>query len=123
LALISTTSSVSYGETVQRLRDGLERRGQTLFAAFDHAAAAHEAGLELDPELVLVFGNPRAGTQLMVDDPEIGIELPLRVLVYDRGGVVTVAYHDPHELSGAEQTLDAMAGLLSALVDEAAAHG
>jgi uncharacterized protein (DUF302 family) len=121
VTLISTTSSVSYDETVQRLRDGIERRGQTLFAAFDHAAAAREAGLELDPELVLVFGNPRAGTQLMVGDPEIGIELPLRVLVYERDGVVTLAHHDPHELSGGEQILDAMAELLAELVGEVAA--
>jgi uncharacterized protein (DUF302 family) len=123
VALITSTSSATHDRTVRRLLEGIERRGLKLFATFDHAAAAREAGLELDPELVLVFGNPRAGTQLMVDDPVVGLELPLRVLIYERDGVVTLAYHDPRELPGEAKILDAMSALMSELVDEAAAGG
>jgi uncharacterized protein (DUF302 family) len=119
VSLISRISSVSHEETCRRLIEGIERRGLKLFATFDHAGAAREAGLELDPELVIVFGNPRAGTQLMADDPTVGLELPLRILVYERGGEVTVVYHDPHELGGREQVLDGMGALLSELVVEA----
>jgi uncharacterized protein (DUF302 family) len=120
VALLTRTSSVSHDETVRRLIEGIERRRLKLFATFDHAGAAHEAGLELDPELVVVFGNPRAGTQLMADDPTVGLDLPLRILVYQRGDDVTLAYHDPRELGGSAAVLDGMAALLSELVAEAA---
>lgn len=120
MALISRTSSLSHDQTAGRLLEGIERRGLKLFATFDHAAAAREVGLELDPELVIVFGNPSAGTQLMADDPRVGLDLPMRILVYERGGEVTLAYHDPHELSGRDAVLDAMAAMLDELVAEAA---
>jgi uncharacterized protein (DUF302 family) len=114
-----TNSSAPHDVTVQKLVDAIERRGIKIFARIDHAAAARDVGLELDPEQVIVFGNPRAGTQLMVDDPRVGLDLPLRILVYERGGEVTLAYHDPRELSGRQEILDAMAGLMAEIVAEA----
>ena len=73
-----------------------------------------------------MFGSPKAGTPLMQSDPRVGIELPLRVLVWSDDGGAALGYRDPHELAGAydladhAQTLDQMAGLLAALVAEAA---
>jgi uncharacterized protein (DUF302 family) len=76
-----TRSVCDHAETTRRLSEAVERRDLTVFARIDHAAAARDAGLQLADEEVLLFGNPRAGTPLMQSDPEIGIELPLRVLV------------------------------------------
>jgi uncharacterized protein (DUF302 family) len=79
-------------------------------------------------EVVVVFGNPRAGTPLMQADPRIGIELPLRMLVWDQDGRTVVGYNDPKDLAGpydvAAQagTLEAMSSLLDALASEAAGH-
>jgi uncharacterized protein (DUF302 family) len=120
-------STSSYQETVARLVGAIEGRGLTVFARIDHAAAAREAGLELADEEVVLFGNPRAGTPLMQSDPRVGIELPLRILVWADADGVLLGYRDPHELSEAYElgeddraTLDQMATLLGKIVDEAA---
>ena len=105
---------------------GIERRGLTVFALVDHAGGARKAGLELEDEQVIIFGNPRSGTSLMQDDRRIGIELPLRILVWQEGAEVCIGYRDPRELSSTydvrthETTLDQMAKLLEELTTEAA---
>ena len=109
-----------------RLLAALETRGITLFARIDHAGAARNAGLELPEELVIVFGNPRTGTPLMQRDPRVGIELPLRMLVWERDGEVHVGYLDPRALAAAYDlrndtaVLEQMAGLCEQLAAEAA---
>ena len=120
--MIITRSGFGHAETMTRLLDAIAARGLKVFARIDHAAAAREVGLELADEQVIVFGNPQAGTALMQLDPRIGIELPLRILVWeDRGGAL-VGHNDPRGLSGPydveahQQTLDQMANLLEALV-------
>jgi uncharacterized protein (DUF302 family) len=115
-----------FAATMTALVAGMERRGLTVFALVDHGAGAREAGLELENEQVIVFGNPRTGTPLMQDDPRIGIELPLRILVWQKGAEVCIGYRDPRELSSTydvrahEATLDQMAKLLEELATEAA---
>jgi uncharacterized protein (DUF302 family) len=112
-------------ETMRRLTEAVQARGLTVFARIDHAAAAREAGLELADEQVLVFGNPQAGTALMQDDPRVGIELPLRILVWADADGVSVGHDDPRALAeryavGAHvATLEAMATLLGALAQAA----
>lgn len=125
--MVVKPSASGYDKTVARLTEAIESRGLTVFARIDHAGAAREAGLELQDEQVVVFGNPRAGTPLMQDDPRIGIELPLRILVWASEDGVQLGYRDPHELSSTytvaaehEQALEQMATLLGALTDEAA---
>jgi uncharacterized protein (DUF302 family) len=119
-------SRVGFAETGERLLEGIERRGLTVFAQIDHAAGAREAGLELEDEIVTIFGNPQSGTPLMRADRRVGIELPLRVLVWSEGGDVRIGYSEPHELADAydlgssDETLDRMAGLLAELTAEAA---
>ena len=121
-----TRSGSSFADTVARLVRANEARQLRVFARFDHAAGAREAGLELEPEEVLVFGDPRAGPPLMRRDRRVGIELPLRILVWQAGDDVLLGYRDPHELADAYDvgeeaaTLDRMAGLLGALAAEAA---
>jgi uncharacterized protein (DUF302 family) len=119
-------SSSGHAATLTRLLDAIARRGLTVFAQIDHAAAAREASMELPAEVVVLFGNPRAGTPLMQEDPRVGIELPLRILVWDQGGRTLVGYNDPQDLAGSYElratsaTLAAMSSLLQDLAAAAA---
>jgi uncharacterized protein (DUF302 family) len=124
--MIARRSQLGYVETAERLLEAITRRGLTVFARIDHAAGAREVGMQLAAEEVIVFGNPRAGTLLMQHDPRVGIDLPLRILLWqDRDGV-SLGYKDPRELASqydvadGKSTLDSMAALLDALVVEAA---
>jgi uncharacterized protein (DUF302 family) len=124
--VIVKRSTSGYRETVGRLSEAIERRGLTVFGRIDHAAAARESGLELADEEVVVFGNPRAGTPLMQSDPRIGIQLPLRILVWADAEGVLLGYRDPREFAADydvaqhESTLEQMATLLAELSGEAA---
>jgi uncharacterized protein (DUF302 family) len=125
--VIVQPSAHDHPETMRRLTAAVQERGLTVFARIDHAAGAREVGLDLADEQVLVFGSPKAGTPLMQDDPRVGIELPLRMLVWADDQGVGVGYEDPRELVGRfavsahASTLDAMAQLLSALAGAACA--
>jgi len=81
--LVTVLSAHSAAETVERLKALLAKRGIHLFAQIDHAAAAKKVGLALRPTQVLIFGNPQAGTPLMQSRQTIGLDLPLRVLVWE----------------------------------------
>jgi uncharacterized protein (DUF302 family) len=113
--------------TVARIEQALHDRGITLFARIDHAAGARAVGLELPDEVVLVFGNAAAGTPLMQADPRVGIDLPLRMLVWSRDGRTAVGYRDPRGLdidpapASVRAVLDTMHGLLEQLAREATA--
>ena len=119
-------STIGYDETLSALVAAIERRGLTVFARVDHAAGAKQAGLELDAEDVLLFGSPRSGTPLMQSDRRIGVELPLRMLLWRERERVMVGYRDPRELGSAydvgehRDTLEQMATLLDELAAEAA---
>jgi uncharacterized protein (DUF302 family) len=124
--MIVTRSALSYDETARSLIAAIEQRGLTVFARIDHAVGAREVGMALDDEQVVVFGSPRSGTPLMQDDPRIGIELPLRMLVWREGEQVLLGHNDPRELGSAydvaahTQALEQMAALLAVLAAEAA---
>ena len=119
-------SASAFPETVSRLLEAISTRGLTLFARVDHAAGARDAGMQLAPEQMFLFGDPRAGTPLMQSDPRIGYELPLRILLWEENGRVFIGYRDPRELADLydvahnRATLDAMAALLGAISAEAA---
>jgi uncharacterized protein (DUF302 family) len=82
--------------TVDRLAAEIAAHGMTIMARIDHAAAAHEVGLVLRPTQLILFGNPRAGTLLMQQTQSIGIDLPLRMLVWQDDKQQTwLAYNDP----------------------------
>jgi uncharacterized protein (DUF302 family) len=124
--VVVTRSTSGYAETTRRLIEAITSRGLTVVARIDHAAAASTAGLELAPEEVVLFGNPRAGTPLMQSDPRIGVELPLRMLVWEDGDGALLGYNDPRELAARydvephHETLEMMSALLAALATEAA---
>ncbi len=82
--------------TLDRIEVAIARYGMAVFARIDHGAAAEKADMELRPTVVLLFGNPRAGTPLMQQTPTIAIDLPIRMLVWeDAQGVTWLAYNDP----------------------------
>jgi uncharacterized protein (DUF302 family) len=124
--MIVKRSKSSHTATVGSLVAAIERRGLIVFARIDHAAAARQVGLELADEEVVLFGGPRSGTPLMQSDRRVGIELPLRMLVWREGEDVLLGYRDPRGLSSIydiaqhQSTLDQMATLLDELVAEAA---
>ncbi len=91
-AAIVKRSRFPYAETIARLSAAIAAAGNTLFATIDQAAAATSVGLDLRPTTLLVFGNPKGGTPLMAARPLIALELPLKILVWDDDGSVTVAY-------------------------------
>ena len=115
-ALVVKRSASGFAETTRSLVEAIERRQLTLFARVDHAAAAREAGLELEAEEVFLFGS---GTPLMQRDRRIGIELPLRILVWREGADVQLAYRDP---ARAERRLRRRSARLHAGTDGGAAR-
>jgi uncharacterized protein (DUF302 family) len=84
-------------ETVAALRAEIEKRGASVAAVVDHAAAARTVGLTMPETQVIVFGNPAAGTPLMQSVPDIALDLPLRIMVRDDGGGggSAVVWQDP----------------------------
>src|SRR5713101_8244476 len=94
--LIDIPSKHSVDETVAKLQGILQAKGVTLFALVDHSGEAAKAGLKMRPSKLLIFGNPKAGTPLMLAAPRIAIDLPLKNLIWeDAQGKVWVTYNSP----------------------------
>lgn len=120
--IITRDSPYSFSQTLERIEAALAARGVTVFARVDHSAEARKIGLEMPPTTVLIFGNPKAGTPLMISAPSLAIDLPLKLLIrQDSGGKVSVSFNSAlflgarHKLSGEQlKPLDAPAALLDA---------
>ena len=114
----------AFAETVQRLEKAIEAKGLIMVAKVDHSAAAEKVGQKLRPTQLLIFGNPKGGTPLMAAAPTVGIDLPMKALVWQGDdGKVKVAVnaaelYQRHGLS-AEQVkpLGALAGLVEAALN------
>jgi len=97
--ILRTPSRFSFPETVERLKAAFSAKGLRLFAEIDFSGDAANAGLTMNPTRLLVVGNPRAGTPLMVAVPTVAIDFPLKVLVsQDEAGKVWVSYNAPEYL-------------------------
>ena len=115
-------------ETMDRLQAEIRAHGMTVFARIDHAAGAAEVGLTLPPTELIIFGNARAGTPLMQSAQTVGIDLPLKALVWeDTAGTTWLSYNEPgwiaqrHRVdANAEQVVSKMAAALSAMSRKAA---
>jgi uncharacterized protein (DUF302 family) len=85
-------------ETASLLEAFFSSKGMKIFARIDQAAEAAAVGLELRPTILILFGNPKAGTPLMQQFPNLALDLPLRVLVWEEAGKVHVSFVGPDEL-------------------------
>lgn len=90
--VVTKLSRHSYSETIATLTKTLTGGGNTIFATIDQAAAAASAGLNLRPTTLIIFGNPKGGTPFMEAFPAVGLELPLKLLVWEDNAKVMVAY-------------------------------
>ncbi|MGH6939567.1 DUF302 domain-containing protein [Hypericibacter sp.] len=125
--LITIASPLSAAETMNRLIAEVKAKGMTVFARIDHAAGATAAGLTLRPTELLIFGNPKGGTPSMQAAQTMGIDLPLKALVWqDEAGKTWLSYNDPawlaqrHGIDGAlESTICLMATALQAITAKA----
>ena len=94
--LINRPSKHSVDETLDRLKRTLQAKGVTVFALVDHSGEAERVGLKMRPTKLVIFGNPKAGTPLMLAAPSIAIDLPLKILIWEDGeGKVWVSFNSP----------------------------
>ena len=94
--VIDKASNHSVDESVDKLKGILQAKGITVFALVDHSGEAAKVGMKMPPTKLLIFGNPKAGTPLMVAAPSSAIDLPLKILIWeDARGKVWVSYNSP----------------------------
>jgi uncharacterized protein (DUF302 family) len=97
--IITQPSPYSVTETIDRLEAMLQAKGITIFARIDQRAEAKKVGLSLRPTQLLLFGNPKAGTPLMVVEPTLALDLPLKILAWEAAdGKVWLSYNDSNYL-------------------------
>jgi uncharacterized protein (DUF302 family) len=123
--IVNTPSSHSVDQTVDKLKAMLQAKGVALFALVDHSGEAEKVGMKMRPTKLLIFGNPKAGTPLMLAAPSSAIDLPLKILVWEDGeGKVWISYNSPQYLQnrhGIPQELIqniAVTGMLAAKAGE-----
>jgi uncharacterized protein (DUF302 family) len=112
--------------TADKLVAAVGKAGATVFARVDHAAGAESIDAELDPMTLVIFGNPKLGTPIMKAEPKAGLDLPVRVLIWEAEGTTKIGYLEPDELKdrydveGADKAFEMMTGALNKLTDAAA---
>ena len=114
--LVTRSGKNSVDQTVASLRAILETKGITLFALIDHSGEAAKVGMTMRPTKLLIFGDPKAGTPLMIASPRSAIDLPLKILVWeDPDGNVQLTYNSPAYLGARhglpEELLKNIAGI------------
>ncbi len=124
--IVSKASKYSVAESLNRLEGVLKSSGMTIFVRIDHAAEAEKVGLQMRPMQLLIFGNPRGGTPLMVISPTAGIDLPLKALAWeDAGGKVWLTYNaasylkSRHNIRGRDELLKALETALDTMTNKA----
>jgi uncharacterized protein (DUF302 family) len=94
--IIEMPSNHSVDQTVERLKGILQTKGVTLFALVDHSGEAEKVGMKMRPTKLLIFGNPKGGTPVMLAAPSIAIDLPLKILIWeDDQRRVWLSYNSP----------------------------
>ena len=128
--MTSIRSSFGPKETIDRLEAEIRGKGMEVFARIDHAAGAAKVGLTLAPTELIIFGNARGGTPLMQSVQTVGIDLPLKILVWqDTANKTWLSYNEPSWIAqrqgvvGRESTIDKLAELLGTITREAARSG
>jgi uncharacterized protein (DUF302 family) len=97
--IISIASKHTVDETLSNLQSALAEKKITVFAVIDHSGEAEKVGMHMPPTKLVIFGNPKGGTPLMLASPSIAIDLPLKILIWQDGdGHVWVSYNSPEYL-------------------------
>jgi len=98
--IITIQSSYSAPVTAEHLESVLKEKGMKIFSRIDHSAGAAEIGQSLRPTILIIFGNPKAGTALMMCGQTVGIDLPQKILIWeDVLGQVKLSYNDPRYIA------------------------
>jgi YD repeat-containing protein len=124
--IVIKASKYSVAETLNRLEGVLKAGGMTIFARIDHSGEAAKVGLQMRPMQLLIFGNPRGGTPLMVASPTAAIDLPMKALAWeDTSGKVWLTYNaasylkSRHDIKGRDELLKTLEGALDATTNKA----
>ena len=124
--LVSKKSGVGVQETLDRLEAVLEKKGITIFSRVSHTAGAEDAGIELRPTELLIFGNPKLGSHFFTSRQTAGIDLPMKALAWeDADGQVWLTYNDPqyivdrHGISDREEIVRKMSSALDKMTNAA----
>jgi uncharacterized protein (DUF302 family) len=125
--LVSIRSSHSVSETIDRLEEILKGKGFKIIARIDHSSAAKKVGVDLRETELIIFGNPKVGSPLMVCELSVAIDLPQKALATrDMDGNVWLSYNDPaflkhrHDIAGCDAVLTRISGALNKLATAAA---
>ena len=125
--MVTVSSANDVKTTVKQLKKTLKDKGMTIFKTVDHAKGAEGVGLKLRPTTVVIFGNPKVGTLLMQCGQKAGIDLPMKMLIWENSkGQVYVSYNDPsyiagrHGIKGCGKVKKKMAGAQAAFAKAAA---
>jgi len=122
--IVTISCQHSVDQTVKKLEELLQAKGVKIFTVIDHSGEAEKAGLRMPPTKVVIFGNPKAGTPLMLAAPSIAIDLPLKILVAeDSNGKARISYNSPEHLQarhGLPQELVSNIAVVEALAAKAA---
>ena len=124
--IVKKESSFSAGETIDRLENILKSKGLTIFTRVNHAAGAKNVGIDMTDSELIIFGNPKLGTPLMLENPQMGLDLPLKALAYtDASGQTYLTYtapatlQDRHDISENTGIIAKMTGALDAMTSAA----
>ncbi len=116
--LITVSSIYPVKETTDRFIETVSTKGLTVFARIDHAANASKQGLTLRPTELVIFGNPKAGTPLMQDNQTSGIDLPLKVLIWeDENGKVWLTYNDTQWIASRHSLSDKASTVIKTMAE------
>jgi len=124
--LVKKPSPHGVAETMDKLEKIVNKKGLTVFARIDHQANASKIGMEMPEAQVLIFGNPKMGTLIMQGNAAAGLDLPLRVVIYQgTDGKTWISYHNPQEIGETfglqgNKALNKAEGALGKLTDAAA---
>jgi uncharacterized protein (DUF302 family) len=119
--IVTIPSHHSAEQTVQRLEEILSAKGVKLFAVIDHSGEAEQAGFRMRPCKLLIFGNPKAGTPLMLASPLVALDLPLKILVWEKADdTVWLSYNDSAYLQHRHALPDNLLGNISVVAALAA---
>lgn len=97
--IVTIPSHDSVDKTIEKLEKLLQEKGVKLFALIDHSGEAEKTGMHMRPAKLMIFGNPKTGTPLMLASPSIAIDLPMKILVWeDADGKVRISYNSAEYL-------------------------